>query len=161
MPGRRFTGRDDFNGQLDEWLATKANVRVHSGLRCRPSERIDEDRAAMMALPPLLPDMDWHHDQRLPADHWVRHQTNDYSVHPKAVGRRIHVVVDEARVKVTLGTEVVASHARVHASHVTVTDPAHDKAREAARALASIPKGVDTGVELRDLSVYDRATGAA
>ena len=115
----------------------------------------------MMALPPLLPDMDWHHGQRLPADHWVRHQTNDYSVHPKAVGRRIHVVVDEARVKVTLGTEVVASHARVHASHVTVTDPVHDRAREAARVLAGAPKVAEVGVEVRDLAVYDRVTGAA
>ena len=78
-----------------DWLENKANLRVHSGLRCRPSERIDEDLAAMMALPPLLPDMDWHHDLRLPADHWVRHQTNDYSVHPKAVGRRVHVRVDD------------------------------------------------------------------
>ena len=141
MPGRRFTGRDDFNGQLGDWLATRANVRVHSGLRCRPSERIDEDRAAMMALPPVLPDMDWHHDLRLPADHWVRHQTNDYSVHPKAVGRRVHVRADDAQLIVTLGTEVVARHERVLASHVTVTDPAHDRAREAARALASRAQG--------------------
>jgi transposase len=161
MPGRRFTGRDDFNGQLGEWLATRANVRVHSGLRCRPSERIDEDRAAMMTLPPVLPDMDWHRDLRLPADHWVRHQTNDYSVHPKAVGRRVHVRADDAQLVVTLGTEVVARHQRVLASHVTVTDPVHDRAREAARALASVPKVAEVGVEVRDLAVYDRATGAA
>ena len=50
---------------------------------------------------------------------------------------------------------------RVLASHVTVTDPVHDRAREAARALASVPKVIDTGVEVRDLSIYDRATGAA
>lgn len=161
MPGRRFSGRADFNCQLGDWLESKANVRVHSGLRCRPSERIDEDRAAMMVLPPLLPDMDWHHDLRLPADHWVRHQTNDYSVHPKAVGRRVHVVVDDAQLVVTLGTEVVARHERVLASHVTVTDPDHDRAREAARVLATAPKVIDTGVEVRDLAVYDRATGAA
>ena len=36
MPGRRFADRDDFNSQLGDWLETKANVRVHSGLRCRP-----------------------------------------------------------------------------------------------------------------------------
>jgi transposase len=161
MPGRRFTGRDDFNGQLGEWLATRANVRIHSGLRCRPSERIEEDRAAMMALPPVLPDMDWHRDLRLPADHWVRHQTNDYSVHPKAVGRRVHVRADDAQLVVTLGTEVVARHERVLASHVTVTDPVHDRAREAARTLASMPKVAEVGVEVRDLAVYDRATGAA
>jgi transposase len=162
MPGRSFASRDDFNTQLADWLETKANLRVHSGLRCRPSERIDEDLAAMLALPPVLPDMDAHRDVRLPADHWVRHQTNDYSVHPKAVGRRVHVHVSDAAVLVTLGTEVVARHERVLASHVTVTDPAHDRAREAARAAAGVPNRDDADqVEVRDLAVYDRATGAA
>ena len=159
LPGRRFADRDDFNTQLGDWLETKANVRTHSGLRCRPSERIDEDLAAMMPLPPVLPDMDWHHDLRLPADHWVRHHTNDYSVHPKAVGRRVHVVVNDASVVVTLSSEVVARHDRVLAAHVTVTDPAHDRARLAARALAEAPKPTTDEVEVRDLAVYDRATG--
>jgi len=159
MPGRVFADRDDFNTQLGDWLATKANLRVHSGLRCRPSERIDEDLAAMLVLPPILPDMDAQRDLRLPADHWVRHQTNDYSVHPKAVGRRVHVRVNDASVVVTLGTEVVARHDRVLASHVTVTDPAHDRAREAARAAAGAPRAPKTDdVEVRSLAVYDQAT---
>jgi transposase len=161
LPGRSFADRDDFNTQLSDWLDTKANVRVHSGLRGRPSERIDEDRAAMLALPPVLPDLDWHHDLRLPADHWVRHHSNDYSVHPKAVGRRVHVRVDDAHVTVTLGAEVVARHDRVLARHVTVTDPAHDRARQAARALAGVPQPDRGEVEVRDLAVYDQATGAA
>ena len=162
MPGRRFAGRDDFNTQLADWLENRANVRVHSGLRCRPSERIDEDLAAMMALPTVLPDMDAHRDLRLPADHWVRHHSNDYSVHPKAVGRRVHVKVDDTAVTVTLGTETVACHDRVLARHVTVTDPAHDKARQVARALAELPKcAADAAeVEQRNLAVYDAATGA-
>ena len=158
MPGREFADRDDFNTQLADWLETRANVRVHSGLRCRPSERIDEDLAAMIPLPPLLPDMNWHHDLRLPADHWVRYQTVDYSVHPKAVGRRVHVTVNDTKVTVTLGKEVVAAHERVLASHVTVTDPVHDLARTTARQLAVVPKPADVEVEVRDLGVYDRAT---
>lgn len=158
MPGRTFASRDDFNTQLADWLETKANVRVHSGLRARPSERIDEDLAAMMTLPPVLPDMAWRADLRLPADHWVRYQANDYSVHPKAVGRRVHIRADDANVVVTLGPEVVARHERCLASHVTVTDPAHDRAREAARALRALPKPASTEVEVRDLAVYDRAT---
>jgi transposase len=163
MPGRRFADRDDFNTQLADWLEDRANVRVHSGLRCRPSERIDEDLAAMMALPPVLPDMDSHRDLRLPADHWVRHHSNDYSVHPKAVGRRVHVKVDDSALTVTWGKETVAHHDRVLARHVTVTDPAHDKARKAARALAELPPcAADAAdVEQRDLAVYDQATGAA
>ena len=91
----------------------------------------------------------------------MRHQTNDYSVHPKAVGRRVHVRADDTNVVVTLGKEVVARHDRVLARHVTVTDPAHDRARQAARAAAGRP-APDTGeVEVRNLAVYDRATGAA
>ena len=122
----------------------------------------DPDLAAMMALPPVLPDLDARRHLRLPADHWVRHHTNDYSVHPKAVGRRVQLRVDDASVVVTLGAEVVARHDRVLARHVTVTDPAHDRARERARALAEAPKpAVDTDVEVRDLAVYDQATGEA
>jgi hypothetical protein len=161
MPGRCFADRDDFNTQLTDWLENKANLRVHSGLRCRPSERIDEDLAAMMSLPPLLPDMDFQRDLRLPADHWVRHQTNDYSVHPRAVGRRVHLRAGDDRITVTLGKEVVASHERVLASHVTITDPAHDRAREAARALSSAPAPSTDEVEVADLAVYDRVSGAA
>lgn len=161
MPGRSFGDRDDFNTQLYDWLEMKANIRIHSGLRCRPSERIDEDLAAMTALPPVLPDMDWHHDLRLPADHWVRHQTNDYSVHPKAVGRRVHVKVDDDEVTVTLGTEVVARHERVLASHVTITDPVHDKAREAARELKAAPRPTGDEIEVRSLAIYDHVEGAA
>jgi len=71
-------------------------------------------------------------------------------------------VVDDAQVVVTLGAEVVARHDRVLASHVTVTDPAHDAARKAARALASAPRPLPgSDVEVRDLAVYDRVTGAA
>ena len=42
-----------------------------------------------------------------------QHRGYDYSVHPKAVGRRVHVRVDDAHVAVTLGGEVVARHDRV------------------------------------------------
>jgi hypothetical protein len=40
-------------------------------------------------------------------------------------------------------------------------DPAHDLARIAARALKLVVKPADTDVEVRDLNVYDRVTGAA
>ena len=73
----------------------------------------------------------------------------------------MHVRADDTDVVVTLGKEVVARHDRVLASHVTVTDPAHDRARVAARALAAAPTPETGEVEVRDLGVYDRATGAA
>ena len=162
LPGREFSGVDDFNTQLGDWLETRANVRVHAGLRCRPSERIDADLAAMLPLPPVLPDVDWRKQLRLPADHWVRVDTNDYSVHPRAIGRRVDVRVDADTVTVTCGRDVVARHDRVLAKHVTVTDPAHDAARRARAELARQPvAAAETDVAERDLADYDRALGVA
>ena len=43
--------RLDVNGQLADWL-TRANARQHRGLGCRPADRWDADRAAMLDLPP-------------------------------------------------------------------------------------------------------------
>ena len=161
LPGRAFRGVDDFNAQLGEWLATRANVRVHETTRARPVDLLAEDVAAMGALPPVLPDVAFHHELRLPADHWVRHQSNDYSVHPKAVGRRVRVRADLDQVVVTCGSDEVARHRRVFASHVTVTDPAHDTARAAlrGRAPAAFDAGGDDPVEVRDLGHYDRILG--
>lgn len=164
LPGREFASVDDFNTQLYDWLEGRANLRVHSGLRCRPSERIDADLAAMGPLPPVLPDTDWRTQTRLGADHWVRVDTNDYSVHPKAIGRRIEIRMDADEVTVSCAGEIVARHERVLAKHVTVTDPAHDAARRARAELAGLPATADdeeTTVEMRDLADYDRALGVA
>jgi transposase len=159
LPGRRFSSPQDFNAQLAMWLR-RANNRVHATLRCRPSDRIVEDRAAMMALPPILPDPAWRETKRLGRDHWVRIGTCDYSVHPRAIGRRVDIRVDLDEVVVTCGDDEVARHARSWAKHRTITDPEHERARTTMRAFAAAV-GDDGDVEVRDLSVYDRATGVA
>ena len=163
LPGRRFSSPQDFNAQLGDWLP-KANRRVHQTLRCRPVDRLAEDRAAMMALPPVLPDPALRLTTRLGRDHWVRVGTCDYSVHPKAIGRQVEVRVDLEQVTVTCAGELVASHPRSWARHRTITDPDHDTARKALRAaragLTTTVAG-DDQVEQRDLAVYDEATGVA
>jgi transposase len=163
LPGRRFSSPQDFNAQLADWLP-KANRRVHQTLRCRPVDRLAEDRAAMMALPPVLPDPALRITTRLGRDHWVRVGTNDYSVHPKAIGRIVDVRVELEQVTVTCAGELVASHPRSWARHRTITDPDHDLARKALRAaragLTTTVAG-DDQVEQRDLAVYDQATGVA
>jgi transposase len=159
LPGRRFSSPQDFNAQLAMWLR-RANNRMHSTLRCRPSDRIGEDRAAMMALPPVLPDPAWRETKRLGRDHWVRIGTCDYSVHPRAIGRRVDIRVDLDEVVVTCAAEEVARHPRSWARHRTITDPDHEQAGKIMRALAAAVAD-DEDVEVRDLSVYDRATGVA
>jgi transposase len=159
LPGRRFSSPQDFNAQLAMWLR-RANNRVHSTLRCRPSDRIAEDRAAMMPFPPVLPDPAWRETKRLGRDHWVRIGTCDYSVHPRAIGRRVEVRMDLDEVVVTCAGDEVARHARSWAKHRTITDPDHQRAGKIMRAVTAAVAD-DDEVEVRDLSVYDRATGVA
>ena len=53
-PAAAFTSPADFNAQLGDWLA-RANQRHRRALGCAPVDRIDADRAAMLALPPVAP----------------------------------------------------------------------------------------------------------
>ena len=55
LPGRSFTGPEDFNTQLTDWLVL-ANARRHRWLGTRPVERWDTDRSAMLTPPPVAPE---------------------------------------------------------------------------------------------------------
>jgi hypothetical protein len=164
LPGRSFTDPADFNRQFKGWLSTKANRRTHAAIRCRPVDRIAEDRGAMGTLPLVLPDVAWHAAVRLGRDHYVRYGTCDYSIHPKAIGRRIQVRADLEWVTATLDGEEVARHRRSLVPHQTLTDPAHGRARRQMReeqeATPAAP-AADIEVEERDLATYDEALGVA
>ena len=70
LPGRRFEDVADFNRQLVGWLR-RANQRIHGTTRVRPADAIREDRGAMLAFPPVLPDPSWRFSTRLLRDHYV------------------------------------------------------------------------------------------
>jgi transposase len=160
LPGRTFEDAGDFNTQLQGWLA-QVNTRVRRVLGCAPTDRIGADLAAMLPLPPVAPVMGWRTSTRLARDHYVRLDSNDYSVHPAVIGRRIEIVADLDRVKVFSEGRVAADHARAWAWHQTITDPDH---LEAARVLRRIRVGAlrpvrEAEVETRALADYDTALG--
>lgn len=159
LPGRTFSGVDDFNGQFKRWLTEKANVRFHRTLRCRPADRLAEDKGAMLRLPPVLPDPSYRTFTRIGRDHYIRFGTCDYSVHPKAIGRRVEIMVDLDLVRVRCGDEEVARHPRSLVPHRTITDPVHGRARSEMKADHAQPAFGFDEVEVRDLSVYDRVLG--
>ena len=162
LPGRSFTCPADFNAQLAGWVAT-ANTRYRRALECAPADRIAADRAAMITLPPVAPVTGWRRTARLPRDHYVRLDSNDYSVDPVVVGRRIEVTADLSRVRVLCEGRIVADHERAWARHQTITDPAHLAAAQAlrsARRLVPVPGPAEAEVEYRDLAVYDQLAGS-
>jgi transposase len=132
LPGRVFVSPADFNTQLQAWRVG-ANHRQHRVLGCRPADRFQADTAAMLALPPVAPNIGWRTSTRLPRDHYVRLDSNDYSVHPVAIGRRIEITAELGRVRVWCGGTMVADHDRLWAKHQTISDPEHIKAAKLLR----------------------------
>jgi transposase len=163
LPGRSFGSPADFNAQLGDWLAL-VNQRQRRVLGCAPADRIDADRAAMLPLPPVAPVTGWRAALRLPRDHYVRLDANDYSVHPAVVGRGVEVAADLDRVRVFCDGRLVADHGRCWARHQTISDPAHLQAairlRHQRAMLGQAASRRDAEeVQLRRLTDYDHAFG--
>ena len=98
-------------------------------------------------------------------DRYIWLDSNDYSVHPAVIGRRIEVVADLDQVKVFSDGREVADHQRVWAWHQTLTAPEH---LEAAKVLRRTRVGAlrpvrdaeaEIAVEQRALVDYDTALG--
>ena len=160
LPGRVFASPADFNAQLGAWIAV-VNTRPRRALGCAPADRITADTAAMLALPPVAPATGWRSSARLARDHYVRLDSNDYSVHPAVIGRLVEVIADLHRVRVACGGQLVADHERAWAWHQSFTSPEH---LAAARALRRQRVGVlrpaaEPAVEQRSLDIYDTALG--
>jgi hypothetical protein len=93
----------------------------------------------------------------------VRLDSNDYSVHPAAVGRRIEIIAGLDRVKVFCEGGVVADHARCWAHHQSITDTVHAQAATALRhdrfTVVATTHAAAPDVERRALTDYDHAFG--
>ena len=150
-PGRVFANELDFQDQLDGWFA-QANARTHKTLRARPVDRLADELAVMAPLPARMPDTARRWTTRVAPDPHLRIDTNDYSLDPALVGRRVEVTAGQRTITAAcLDTgEVACRHARVFARHRTITALDHARALRAGRDVSA-----ETSVELRPLDRYD------
>jgi transposase len=154
-PGRAFANELDFQLQLDTWFDERANPRMHKTLRCRPIDRLVEERAVMAPLPPVTPDTDRRWVLRVAPDPYLRFDTNDYSLDPAFVGRRVEVrVTDREVLAIALDTgELACRHARSFARHRTITALEH--ARTLKHQRGERRGSAEPLVEVRSLAAYD------
>jgi transposase len=152
--GRVFANELDCQLQLDAWFSERANPRMHKTLRCRPIDRLIEERVVMAPLPAAPPDTDRRWVMRVAPDPYLRFDTCDYSLDPRLVGRRVEVRVSEREVlAVALDTgELACRHARSFAKHRTITALEHARALRAQRDERRQREPV---VEVRPLERYD------
>ena len=154
-PARSFANELDYRLQLDGWFGDRANARTPRTLRAVPAERLAAERRRMRPLPAAMPDLDRRWVIRVPAQPYLRFDTNDYSLDPRLAGRRVEVRVSQREIAaVALDTgELAARHRRSFAKHLTLTDPAHQAALDLLRGDRRRPR--DPEVEVRPLDRYD------
>jgi hypothetical protein len=132
----------------------RCNARRHRTLRCRPLDRLAEERQALRPLPERRPDTDRHLVTRVPPDPHVRVDRNDYSLDPRLVGERVEVRVTQRELfALALRTgELAGRHRRCFAGGLTITAPEH------ARALGQLrgERRREPDVEVRPLARYDQ-----
>jgi hypothetical protein len=152
-PGRTFANELDFQLQLDDWFDTRANPRHHKTLRCRPIDRLVEERELMAPLPERPPDTDRRWVLRVPPDPHLRFDSCDYSLHPALVGRRVEArVTDREVLAVALDSgELACRHRRSFAKHRTITALEHARTLRAQRGRPE----AEPAVEVRPLERYD------
>jgi len=156
-PGRRFANHLDFQLQLDAWFQ-KANARAHKMLRARPIDRLAEERELMCRLPESEPDVDRRWVMRVPPDPYLRFDTNDYSLDPDLVHRRVEVRAGQREITATCldSGELAARHERSFAKHRTITALKHARTLRQRRGRTEVEPNAEPLVQQRALSIYDQ-----
>jgi len=106
----------------------------------------------MRALPESEPDVDRRWVLRVPPDPHLRFDTNDYSLDPDLVGRRVEVRASQQRITASaLDTgELACRHERSFAKNRTITALEHARTLRERRG-----ERKEISVQQRPLAVYD------
>ena len=120
----------DSFGALEQHLAawmTLADQRCHGTTREAPVVRFERDeRAALRALPHrAIPRRMQRLRRRVALDAFVDVDTVRYSVPHRLVRDHVEVVIEDQRVRIFHGTELVATHARSTEPFARMVDVAH------------------------------------
>jgi transposase len=168
VPGRVFRDLDDFNAQLAAWQVEVADLRVHGTTHQRPLDRFAEEARSLVptaAHPSFLQAMV---RERVVAEDWlVAIDGNRYSTPFALIGKTVQVVRQGGSWVIRHRGEVVAEHAVLAGRGQLSVRPEHGpgaaarnaRQRFSAAPAAPSPAAVDRSpdVEVRDLSVYERA----
>jgi RTX calcium-binding nonapeptide repeat (4 copies) len=134
---RGLNGNDTIGGGagadvIDEGSAANGADFLNGG--DGPNDRVTYGARTSGVIVSLEPDCARRWTIRVPPDPYLRADSNDYSLDPRLVGRRVEVIVDQREVTVALDTgELACRRRRVFARHRTLTALEHASAVKAGR----------------------------
>jgi transposase len=167
VKGRSFPAWEAMNPELQEWLVTVADQRLHGTTFRKPAELFAQEHLRSQAGKPpyhlLTPVV-----RVVARDCLVTVGTNRYSVPAAYVGKvvQVHVGAGE-RLQIFCQGELIASHVPLAGTHQVQMDPAHYQGLwpRRQRPAADLAAGAGNGpvlwpvrqdpVQVRDLAVYE------
>jgi len=121
---RTFRNLEDLNAQLDDWLATVANVRVHGTTQRVVAEAFAAEKADLQVLPATPFDALLKLERRVSHDGLVSIGGNYYSV-PDRTRRIVEVHQLPDVIRILDQGRLVATHPILEGRRRTSTDPSH------------------------------------
>lgn len=155
---RRFANMADLNAQLQHWLMTVANARVHGTTQRVVAEHFAQERAHLRALPAGRFDAVLRVQRRLSHEGCVSVDGNYYSV-PDGTRRRVlDVEVTADQVRILEDGQLVAVHAVLQGRRQRSVLPGHRQVRRLVRHAATSTVTLLPGhrVAQRPLGVYEQ-----
>lgn len=119
------------------WLASVANVRIHSETRQRPIDLFEQERVHLLPLNAAAYDIGCVSLARVSKLFRVTFETNHYSVPVHYVGVRVTLKSTPDRLCIYYAEQLIARHARCYDRHHDIEDPDHPKVLIAQRKNAN------------------------
>ena len=166
LAGRRFRDDLDFNEQVQEWMATVADVRVHGTTHERPIDRFARERDALVPAPPGRAfRLEAPLTRVVATDYLVTVDTNRYSVPFTLIGQPVEVMRRNGFLQMRHRGQVVATHPVHEGRYQLRILPEHGPGPIARNARVRYSTGgcstdaIPLDVEIRDLACYETAYG--
>jgi transposase len=140
------------NPAAQHWLTHIANVRIHGETRKKPLEMFQEEKAALLPLPPHPYDIAMVSQVRASSQFRVTLDTNHYSVPAEYAGTPLTLKLYPDRLAIYHGDKLIARHARSFDRHRDFEDPDHPK-----ELIAQRKKARDQKIFMRFLALSARA----
>jgi transposase len=125
LPLRTLIDLEDVQRQVQHWLDTVANVRIHQTTGQRPVERFE--KVNLRPLPAHLPDCRHTVSLLVHKDFAVRFDGNTYTVPPWAIGKTVTAKADTSQVSFYLKDKRIAVHPRCYSRKQRVETPTHQE----------------------------------
>lgn len=158
LEGCQFRDLDDLNQQVQHWLDTVANVRIHGTTGEQPVVRYQRELPHLRSLSELpayqivLPET-----RKVAFDCHVSYQGVRYSVPPEYAGERVEISEDAGQIRLCFQGREIARHPVAEPGTLTVSSEAH---MQAARAYKSSgkrkqgPKFQQTEPEIQETGLH-------